>query len=443
MSSNRISRLSAATLMSLTCAGLGACAEGPDAEEGALDSAALSTEALAPVAKADGEGNSVERIRGGDLATVRGADAHALYDAMAASKIFRAAQRGGVTYQIGRYLICAQVEAQAACQVISQQITDGDVLSVDGRRFASGASELFGALAAVEGVDPRAVYAVATEGVRCGKDARSVWCEVDGEAANTTTLSLTLEHLGDLGPDYVYEGWLITAEGPVTSGRFPMMAAMESFEFALDRELVAASSMFVLTIELAFNDDPAPSETHVVAGAFDADGIAALTIAHPAAFGDDFSEAKGAYILQTPTSGDVAEDYDQGIWFVEPGVGAALDLPTLPAGWVYEGWVVDADGPVTTGRFVDPAAADSDMGGKAAGPDAAPPFPGQDFVDPARVLVGNTVVITVEPEPDNSPAPFFFKPLVDPSAEDVGPGVTQPMTLDLSERPQGVAAILR
>ena len=45
------------------------------------------------------------------------------------------------------------------------------------------------------------------------------------------------------------------------------------------------------------------------------------------------------------------------------GPGPILDLPTLPAGWVYEGWVVGPDGPVTTGRFTMASGADSDGDG--------------------------------------------------------------------------------
>ena len=254
-------------------------------------------------------------------------------------------------------------------------------------------------------------------------------------------IEVTLENLGDLGDDYVYETWLITDDGPISAGRFPMNDANESFWVDLDADLATAAQMYVLTIEPAVGDDPAPAATHVVAGAFDEDGTAELSIGHPAAFNNDFTTAMGEYFLQTPTSPDVADDYNQGLWFVIPGVGPSLLLPELPAGWVYEGWVVDENGPVSTGRFVDPAAPDSDGAGPAAGPGGAPPFPGQDFIDPARDLVGNTIVITVEPEPDNSPAPFFFKPLVDMNAEGLGAGVFQSLANQANSAPRGVAVI--
>ncbi len=82
------------------------------------------------------------------------------------------------------------------------------------------------------------------------------------------------------------------------------------------------------------------------------------------------------------------------------------------------------DGQVSTGRFTDPAKADSDKGGKAAGEDDAPPFPGQDFVDPPMSVVGKKIVISVEPMPDDSEAPFALKPLFG-EASDAGAGVLQ------------------
>ena len=54
-------------------------------------------------------------------------------------------------------------------------------------------------------------------------------------------------------------------------------------------------------------------------------------------------------------------------------------------------------------------------------------FAGQDFIAPPVDLIGHTAVISVEPDPDNSPAPFALKPLITPSIENLGGGVLQPM----------------
>lgn len=40
-------------------------------------------------------------------------------------------------------------------------------------------------------------------------------------------------------------------------------------------------------------------------------------------------------------------------------------------------------------------------------------------------LVGTTVVISVEPQPDDSAAPFILKPLIDMNAEDLGESMLQ------------------
>ncbi|MCO5195224.1 MAG: hypothetical protein M9930_18335 [Anaerolineae bacterium] len=90
--------------------------------------------------------------------------------------------------------------------------------------------------------------------------------------------------------------------------------------------------------------------------------------------------------------------------------------------------VVGMSGPVSTGTFIDVAAADSDGGGPAAGPNPTPPFPGQDFINPMTDLTtGYAAVISIEPDPDNSPGPFTLKPLVDSLIEDDGGSVLQMM----------------
>lgn len=254
---------------------------------------------------------------------------------------------------------------------------------------------------------------------------------------DTTRVEVSLENLPELGPDYVYEGWLIVEGAPISAGRFDKRAGFSSFTFNLLANYTDATA-YVLTIEPRVQDDPAPSEVHLLAGPLEG-GQAQLTMNHPAALGTDFSQSSGAFILAVPSS--PGTPYSQGIWYVDPAQGASsLDLPQLPAGWTYEGWVVGEDGPVSTGRFRSLTGADSDGGGAAAGPEPTPPFPGQDFVDPAMDLLGATVVISVEPEPDNDPAPFDLKPLVG-TAMDAGAGVLQPLGLNLEGQPSGLVTV--
>ena len=250
-------------------------------------------------------------------------------------------------------------------------------------------------------------------------------------ASTTRTLDLTFEGLEALGDDYVYEGWVIADGMPVSTGRFMVDENGVSMpnEFVIPVEIADAASLFVLTIEPAQGDDPAPSHVHVLGGAFQGD-TADLSIEHEAALGTSLTDAEGAFILKTPTTHDMDDDDSNGIWWLEitdEGPAPSLMLPVLPEGWVYEGWVVGDNGPISTGRFGAANEEDSDGAGLTAGPDGFPMFAGQDFIAPPKDLIGYAAVISVEPEPDNSPMPFTLKPLITPSIADAGGGVLQTM----------------
>ncbi len=287
--------------------------------------------------------------------------------------------------------------------------------------------------------DSLSVQAVVVRGLG-GADSLISNSETLVATPRNTDVGWVFSGLTDLGPDYVYENWLITDDGPVSVGRFSVNASglPSSSLAAVTPELVGFAQAFVVTIEPVVGDDPGPSAVHILAGDL-VDGIADLFVQHPAALGTDFSDASGAYFLQTPTSAD-PDDYFQGIWFFDPVAGmASLSLPALPAGWEYEGWTVVNGMPLSTGRFLDPTMADLDGAGAASGPMGSPAFPGQDFINPAYDLSAATVVISVEPSPDNSPAPFLLKPLVD-EVEDLGPGVLETMSNQAaSTNPTGIA----
>jgi parallel beta-helix repeat protein len=259
---------------------------------------------------------------------------------------------------------------------------------------------------------------------------------------STDVLVLSFEGLQDLGSDYVYEGWIIVAGSPVTTGTFTVddMGNASQTHFELSTADLMLATKFVLTIEPSVDPDPAPASTHYLAGDFSS-GSASLTVADPAALGNDFLSAVGPYILNTPSTGSDDSDYHAGIWWLDPmaGPGATLELPTLPPGWEYEGWVVGPGGPVTTGKFVAVDVVDFDAGGPTAGPDPIPPFPGQDYINPLMSLIGYTAVISIEPMPDNSSAPFALKPLVDMTIDDVSIGVLQDMSNNASSFPTGSA----
>lgn len=253
-------------------------------------------------------------------------------------------------------------------------------------------------------------------------------CKKDDEEpmepiANKKSITLDISGLEDLGSNYVYEGWIIVNGSPISTGTFMVdgngMLSKQTFE--LNASDVDAASTFVLSIEPANDPDPAPSATKILAGDFNGStaNINTDLIA-------DFSGVAGKYILATPTNG-ADSDENSGIWFLDISSGnpmAGLNLPTLPEGWKYEGWVVIDGQPVTTGTFTNTMATDDNdpYSGSMPLPDVNGSdgfFPGEDFLMNAPSglsfptdIRGGTAVISVEPYPDNSPMPFTLKPLV-------------------------------
>lgn len=245
-------------------------------------------------------------------------------------------------------------------------------------------------------------------------------CSDDDSNLQTSNLNLNLTGLEDLGSNYVYEGWIIVNGSPVTTGRFSINSTgnLSQTAFSVLKSQLDAATTFVLTIEPAVDDDPAPSDIHVLAGDFSGSN-GSLSVQHPAALGNDFSTSAGKYILATPTDSNMNNE-DSGVWFLDNSTGspvAGLNLPNLPAGWKYEGWAVINGTPISTGTFTSVTGSDSN--GMFSGTLSSPPFPGEDFLmnAPSGVmfptsLLGSTIVISIEPSPDNSPAPFALKPLL-------------------------------
>ena len=266
-------------------------------------------------------------------------------------------------------------------------------------------------------------------------------------------ISFTTDGWPELAGGALYEGWLIIDGEAVSTGVFNVVDGVTVDvdgnvveHFPVEADTTAASAV-VVTIEPANDSDPLPSDTHFVAGDITA-GVADLTIGHPAALGTDFSSAAGSFVLATPTDGDATNDELSGVWFLEfPGPEASLDLPELPDGWTYEGWVVIDGTPVTTGTFLATDA--SDDAAPYSGTVRTPNFPGEDFLQNAPEgltfptnLQGTTVVISVEPIAEDNPLPFALKPLVGPVPADAE---TEPTSYPLSNAdfaaPTGVATI--
>ena len=232
----------------------------------------------------------------------------------------------------------------------------------------------------------------------------------------SATLVMSVLDLPQLGPDAVYEGWVIVDGEPVSTGRFDIGDWGEIVPEAMPAPIIGAeaASAVVVTIEPAIDLDPGPSSTKVLAGDVVA-GEVELSTQHPAALGVDLSDVAGTYTLATPTDGE-GNNERSGVWFIELPPGQGLWLPALPDGWSYEGWVVIGDTPVSTGRFLDPAGPDD--GDWHSGPLPGPPFPGEDLLENAPAglefptdLGGAAVAISVEPDPDTSRSPYALVPL--------------------------------
>jgi len=254
-----------------------------------------------------------------------------------------------------------------------------------------------------------------------------VSCSDDDET--TVSLNLDISGLEDLGSSSNYEGWIIVNGSAISTGLFTVNSTgqLSQNSFELNTNDLDIATSFVVTIEPSPDSDPAPSDIHIVAGDFNG-GSANLRISHPAAIGNDFSSASGRYILATPTDG-ADNNENSGIWFLDPSSGSpvpGLNLPVLPSGWIYEGWAVIDNTPVSTGTFLSASGVDNED--FYSGTMAGPPYPGEDFLlnAPGNLifptdLAGGVAVISIEPVPDNSPNPFLLKPLV---------GNIQPNALD-------------
>ncbi len=267
----------------------------------------------------------------------------------------------------------------------------------------------------------------------------------------TSTLGLGLTGLEPLGGGH-YEGWAIFGEEKVSTGKFALASdgslwtldgqPIESFE--VDRDLNGAD-MIVVTIEPDGDVDAVPSGIVVLAGPVSG---AAAALAFPV----NFASIAGSYILATPTDDDDTNEV-AGLWFLDPsGPAAALSLPELPSGWVYEGWGVTQGTPLTSGRFL--TAEGADMDAPFSGPNAGPPFPGEDFLAnlPAAISGGvnladgsSGIVISVEPYLDGTDptgaAPFSIKPLVGEVPFGLADHTLTALGQNLGTVPSGLASI--
>lgn len=278
---------------------------------------------------------------------------------------------------------------------------------------------------------------------------------IDGDT-ELETLVMTVSGMEPLAGGTHYEIWAIIDDAPVPVGKFDVDFAgtvldledqpITDAEFFTNRDLTAASR-FVVTIESDGDSDPIPSNTKYLAGTLDRTS-ASLTVSE--AIGTGFEQAAGQYILATPTDGDFnkgmgPDNETSGIWFLDltsaNGPKPGLSLPELPAGWVYEGWVVVNEEVLSTGKFTKVDENDYDAPFQAVNP-GGPEVPGEDFLVNAPgtlqfplPITNGTAVISVEPAPDDSANPFTLKPLVGMIPADLADHVSYPMQQNLDNLP--------
>ncbi|CAM1361199.1 Anti-sigma-K factor rskA [Tenacibaculum sediminilitoris] len=255
----------------------------------------------------------------------------------------------------------------------------------------------------------------------------------DDNTPITSNLNLNISGLENLGAEYVYEGWVIVNGLPVSTGTFSVndSGELSQSSFVVEANTLAVATKFVLSIEPTNDTDPAPANTKILAGDFSGNsaGVTSTGIV------GDFSNATGKYILATPTDG-MMNNERSGIWFLDLTTGGpttGLSLPTLSAGWKYEGWVVMNGTPISTGTFTDVAKADDNAAATnfKGNINNGPGYPGEDYIQNApdgftfpTDLRGATAVISVEPDPDNSSKPFTLKPLAHGIPSDANDHVT-------------------
>ena len=276
-----------------------------------------------------------------------------------------------------------------------------------------------------------------------------VGCKEDellSSGAQESKISIELKGLEDLGSTHWYEAWVKydSAAIEITKTIHVFTSDGGDIRFTVDVPLgiLQKGKAVIITIE----DDDVPGARFIrnaqgdiidtVYAPSDYRILAAKIVANNGSFslGDDFllkhdfDNATMSFVLDTPTDG-VGNNPKSGLWFInyeiteitdttgavigyDTTLVAGLDLPDLPDGWTYEGWVMFNQDSVSTGKFISAEGADD--GNPYSGPQAAYPFPGEDFLTnaPSGItfptdLSGKEVLVTlVPPYPEESKPPY-------------------------------------
>ncbi len=264
-------------------------------------------------------------------------------------------------------------------------------------------------------------------------------------------LKLNVNGLVNLGLDARYEAWIIVDGTPESIGKFTVNSEgnLSITTFTVEKSILAAATGFFISIEPVPDPSPNHSNSIILAGNFGSatdstqTNIAYLYIGHPLALSNNFLESVGNYVLSSPTDTNPMNE-TSGIWFMDVSSGyphTGLYLPPLPTSWKYESWAVflTNDNRIITksmGKFTQ--ANHSDLDSLYCGPLSQPEYPGEDFVNETLIsalglatpinMSGKNIYITVEPDPDFSPDPFFLTLLKAAIPANAAPHLTYTMT---------------
>ena len=214
----------------------------------------------------------------------------------------------------------------------------------------------------------------------------------------STTVDTSFVSIGKFNIDE--SGRLIGLDGKLFTAR---LTKPRNPQYAIDA---------VISIQTWSGQDTLPGSV-ILGGEFRGDarsGTADLSTSYREAFETDFKNAEGYFLLDAPTSTDPYYDIN-GIWFmrsVSPDSAGLINLPRLPQGWVYEGWLTyEAFNYITgpynelfpMGKFLYPDSADDDLAGPRKGANGnGYDFPGQDYVQVTPFgFKPLSVMITIEP----------------------------------------------
>lgn len=173
--------------------------------------------------------------------------------------------------------------------------------------------------------------------------------------------------------------------------------------FTADQNLFSTVSVLI-TIEPGGVPGESPGQAAILQGPF-IDGVAQLNVPAPLLT----TEAAGSYRVFTPTDGPDTNE-GSGLWAVSEDGGPLLQLPPLNNVYSWEHYIILNGQALTMGRFRSPVA--PDFANPFSGPEPAPEFPGEDFLENAPEgvefpadLSGARFLLTLEPVLDDTAEP--------------------------------------